>query len=331
MAPLDLHNVVESRKALIESSRSFLSDLHLGLGILPLAGLSSGPVIKVRNALEIYTLFVNEKNRRVTMRLRRLVTFSVIASVAIGVAGMYGLPKNISDGLAELPQSIRALADQVQVKPATIFDPPKYSIDDPDSIWVVVNKHRKISPFRYQPNNLVEPALPKPKVQNPLGLRLRKEAALATEEMAYAMQQSGKGNLVLNSGFRSYKNQQGLYERTRDARGLAVAENLSARPGHSEHQLGLAADFSVQGQGCVILACFGNTEAGRWLAENAHLYGFIVRYPKGHKSITGFQFEPWHFRYVGVELATEMKVNGIQTLEDFWGLDSAPDYLEPAG
>jgi D-alanyl-D-alanine carboxypeptidase len=264
------------------------------------------------------------------MRLRRLVTLSVVGALVIGALSVFGLPKIISDQVAELPESIQNIANQVQPKPVTIFDPPKYSIDDADSIWVVVNKQRQISPLRYQPVNLVFPAFPKPKVQNPFGLQLREEAALATEEMASAMAREGIGTLILNSGFRTYKNQQGLYNRTRDTRGLAVAEKLSARPGHSEHQLGLAADFSVRGQGCVIMACFGNTEAGRWLAENAYEYGFVLRYPKGYKPITGFQYEPWHFRYVGVELATEMTTRGIRTLEEFWGLESAPDYELPA-
>jgi D-alanyl-D-alanine carboxypeptidase len=79
------------------------------------------------------------------------------------------------------------------------------------------------------------------------------------------------------------------------------------------------------------MACFGKTEAGVWLAENAHEFGFVLRYPKGYKPITGFQYEPWHFRYVGVELANEMKTKGIKTLEEFWGLESAPDYSQPAG
>jgi D-alanyl-D-alanine carboxypeptidase len=237
-----------------------------------------------------------QNNRRVSMRLRRLITLSVVGALAIGAAAVYGLPRIISDQVSQLPESIQNIADQVQAKPVTIFNPPKYSIDEADSIWVVVNKQRQISPLKYQPTNLVFPAFPKP-----------------------------------NSGFRNYKNQQGLYNRTRDTRGLAVAEKLSARPGHSEHQLGLAADFSVRGQGCVIMVCFGNTEAGKWLAENAHEYGFVLRYPKGYKPITGFQFEPWHFRYVGVELATEMNTRGIKTLEEFWKLESAPDYTAPAG
>jgi D-alanyl-D-alanine carboxypeptidase len=149
--------------------------------------------------------------------------------------------------------------------------------------------------------------------------------------MAKAMKDEGAGTLILNSGFRTYKTQKALYNRTRDTRGLAVAEKLSARPGHSEHQLGLAADFSARGQGCVILTCFGNTEAGRWLEENAYEHGFILRYPKGYRAITGFQYEPWHFRYVGVELSKELNAKGIKTLEEFWGLGSAPDYTQPAG
>jgi D-alanyl-D-alanine carboxypeptidase len=244
---------------------------------------------------------------------------------------VFGLPKTISDQVADLPESIQNIANQVQPKPVTIFDPPKYSIDQADSIWVVVNKQRQISPLKYQPESLAFPAFPKPKVQNPFGLQMREEAAVATVELATAMAEAGKGTLILNSGFRGYKNQQGLYNRTRDTRGLAVAEKLSARPGHSEHQLGLAADFSARGQGCVILTCFGNTEAGRWLEQNAYKYGFILRYPKGFRAITGFQYEPWHFRYVGVELATELNVKGIKTLEEFWGLGSAPDYTQPAG
>jgi D-alanyl-D-alanine carboxypeptidase len=272
-----------------------------------------------------------QNKKRVSMRLRRLVTLSVVGALAIGVGSVFGLPKIISDQVAELPESIQNIANQVQPKPVTIFDPPKYSIDEADSIWVVVNKQRQISPLKYQPVSLAFPAFPKPKVQNPFGLQMREEAAIATFELATAMAEAGKGTLILNSGFRTYKNQQGLYNRTRDTRGLAVAEKLSARPGHSEHQLGLAADFSVRGQGCVIMVCFGKTDAGIWLAENAHEHGFILRYPKGYKPITGFQYEPWHFRYVGVELATEMKTKGIKTLEEFWGLGSAPDYTEPAG
>ena len=265
------------------------------------------------------------------MRLRRLVTLSVVGALAIGASAIFGLPRVLSDQGALLPESIQNIADQVQPKPVTIFNPPKYSIDEADSIWVVVNKQRQIAPLRYKPENLVFPDFPRPKIQNPFGLQLREEAALATVELASAMQAAGKGTLILNSGFRTFSTQRALYNRTKEARGLAIAEKLSARPGHSEHQLGLAADFSVKGEACVIMVCFGKTQGGIWLAENAHEFGFIIRYPKGYKPITGFQYEPWHFRYVGVELATEMKNKGVATLELFWDLESAPDYAAPAG
>jgi zinc D-Ala-D-Ala carboxypeptidase len=270
-------------------------------------------------------------NNRVSMRLRRLITLSVVGALLIGAVSIFGLPRAITDQVAQLPESIQNIADQVTPEPVTIFNPPKYSIDEASSIWVVVNKQRQISPLRYKPENLVFPAFPNPQVQNPFNLRLRYEAALATESLAAAMAEAGEGTLILNSGFRTYKTQKALYDRTKAARGLAVAEKLSARPGHSEHQLGLAADFSVQGQGCVIMVCFGKTAGGKWLAENAYKHGFIIRYQKGYKPITGFQYEPWHFRYVGVELATEMRTKGINTLEQFWELGSAPDYATPAG
>lgn len=260
-----------------------------------------------------------------------MITLSVVGALTIGAFSVFGLPRFISDQVANLPDAVQSIADKVQAKPVTIFDPPKYSIDDASSPWVVVNKQRPVTPTKYKPTNLVYPAFSKPKTQNPYGLQLRSEAAAATVQLAAAMKAEGIGTLVLNSGFRTYKTQKALYDKTRETRGLAVAEKLSARPGFSEHQLGLAADFSVRGQGCVIMVCFGKLEAGVWLAENAHEYGFILRYPKGYKAITGFQYEPWHFRYVGVKLATEMKAKGIKTLEEFWGLGSAPDYSTPAG
>jgi D-alanyl-D-alanine carboxypeptidase len=266
-----------------------------------------------------------------TRKTRRIISLTVIGSVFLSSILFFGAWNLGLGQFKEVSASIQKIAAQVQAKPVTIFDPPKHSIDEADSIWVVVNKQRQISPLKDRPTNLDFPAFPKRIVQNPFGLQLREEAALATEEMAAAMSEEGIGALILNSGFRTYKNQQGLYNRTRDSRGSAVAEKLSARAGHSEHQLGLAADFSARGQGCVILTCFGNTEAGRWLEQNAHEYGFILRYPKGFRAITGFQYEPWHFRYVGMELATELNTKGTKTLEEFWGLGSAPDYTQPAG
>jgi D-alanyl-D-alanine carboxypeptidase len=122
--------------------------------------------------------------------------------------------------------------------------------------------------------------------------------------------------------------QEAVYENVKNLQGFEVAEQLAARAGFSEHQTGLAADVSAADQGCVILVCFGQTEAGIWLTENAHLFGFVIRYPEGKETITGFQYEPWHLRYVGIALALEMKEKGIQTLEEFWELPASPNYLD---
>ena len=114
-----------------------------------------------------------------------------------------------------------------------------------------------------------------------------------------------------------------LVEVARD--GIAAAETYSARPGHSEHQTGLAADLD-DGSGCAFMACFGQTATGLWLRENAYRYGFILRYDDGQQPVVGYIYEPWHFRYVGVEVAAGMREAGIRNLEEYFGLPAAPSY-----
>ena len=151
-------------------------------------------------------------------------------------------------------------------------------------------------------------------------------AAQALAEMARTIKAEGGGTLILNSGYRSFSYQKFLYQRMVANVGKTAAEKRVARPGFSEHQLGLAADVSAVGQGCVIRACFGSTRAGKWLANNAHRFGFIVRYQKNQTEITGYNYEPWHLRFVGVELATEMNRLQVKTLEHFWQLPASPTY-----
>jgi D-alanyl-D-alanine carboxypeptidase len=267
--------------------------------------------------------------KRVPMRLRRIISLSVLSALVLSAISIFGMPVEPAEEIAGIP--IEEPVAEAETKPVTIFDPPKYSLEKADSLWVVVNKHRPLSPIDYRPDSLRAPAFENPALQNPLNLQLREDASLAAEQLAIAMNQAGKGILVLNSGFRPFERQQELFVRSVALRGQAAAEKITARAGFSEHQIGLAADFSAAGQGCSIMVCFGETEAGSWLSENAHNYGFILRYPKEASELTGFQYEPWHFRYVGVELAIEMKEKNIQTLEQFWSLPSAPSYLEPAG
>ena len=106
----------------------------------------------------------------------------------------------------------------------------------------------------------------------------------------------------------------------------ASADDESARPGFSEHQTGLAVDVGMANATCEVDQCFGATPAGKWVAANGYKYGFIVRYPQGLSDITGYEYEPWHLRYVGVGLATEMHNKAVQTLEQFFDLPAATDY-----
>src|SRR5690606_37608630 len=132
--------------------------------------------------------------------------------------------------------------------------------------------------------------------------------------------------MQIQSAYRSYGVQVNVYNGWVNQLGQAGADLTSARPGHSEHQTGLAVDISSVPAVCALDQCFADTPEGKWLAAHAHKWGFVLRYPNGKTSVTGYEFEPWHYRYVGVDLATAMHETGIRTLEEFFGLPAAPDY-----
>jgi D-alanyl-D-alanine carboxypeptidase len=199
------------------------------------------------------------------------------------------------------------------------------AINDAQSIAVIVNKQRPVIPVDYEPADLV--VLDSTDAfDNARGLRLARPAADALLSMAKAMHADGAGRLFLNSGYRSYGYQQELFDAKVVQYGLDGALVRSAKAGHSEHQLGLAADVSVTAQGCAIMHCFGDTVAGKWIAANAWQHGFIVRYKEGFTETTGFTYEPWHLRYVGKTIAGAYHRGGYSTLEDFWQLPPAPNY-----
>jgi D-alanyl-D-alanine carboxypeptidase len=202
-----------------------------------------------------------------------------------------------------------------------MFDKRKYSIDDPASLWVVVNKLRPLNPANYAASDLVE--APVPHVYTPV---LRQEAAGQIVAMFAAYTAETGNQMQSQSAYRSYDVQVSTYNGWVNSLGQAAADLTSARPGHSEHQTGLAMDISAVPNTCPLKACFADTDQGMWLAANAYKWGFILRYPNGMTNITGYEFEPWHYRYVGIELATEMHTTGISTLEQFFGLPAAPDY-----
>ena len=197
--------------------------------------------------------------------------------------------------------------------PTPTFNKAQFSIDDAASLWVVVNKTRQLNPKNYAPALTA--------LNLPGGGQMRPEAAAALTQMFADYQAASGAQLKVVSAYRSYSTQVSTYNGWVSRLGQAQADRQSARPGFSEHQSGLAVDINTGAdQG------FGATPAGMWLAANSYKYGFIVRYPDGLEPITGYEYEPWHFRFVGVDLATEMHATGVQTLEQFFGLPAAPNY-----
>ena len=125
-------------------------------------------------------------------------------------------------------------------------------------------------------------------------------------------------NIWIQSGYRSYARQEGIYNNYVARDGQIAADTYSARPGHSEHQTGLCFDLNT------IDDSFTYTNEGRWINENCYRYGFIIRYPKGKDNITGYMHESWHLRYVGVDLATTLYNNGEWiTIEEYYGISSS--------
>lgn len=145
---------------------------------------------------------------------------------------------------------------------------------------------------------------------------LTSEFNSAFDEMKNAAASDGL-NIYVVSGFRSYNTQNNLYNNYVNRDGRDAADTYSARPGHSEHQTGLAADINMVDDE------FEYTPEGKWLNDNAYKYGFILRYPKGKTNETGYIYESWHFRYVGVPLATKLYNGGNWiSLENYFGITS---------
>jgi D-alanyl-D-alanine carboxypeptidase len=212
---------------------------------------------------------------------------------------------------------------ETSAEPVTpTFDKTAQSIDDPASYWVVVNKLRPLAIQGYAAPDLV--AVPVPYINEPY---LRQAASDAVVQMFAAITAETGLSLQAQSAYRSYDTQVSVYQGWVDSLGQADADLTSARPGHSEHQTGLAIDVNaLPDQGCGLEPCWGALPEAQWVAANAYRFGFIVRYPDGKTPITGYEYEPYHLRYVGLELAAEMRTTGITTLEEFFGLPAAPTY-----
>ena len=197
-------------------------------------------------------------------------------------------------------------------------------VKNPDDVLVLVNKERNLQ-SDYKPEDLVIPEVNFSFDGNSEKKYLRNQAAKALEEL---FSEGEKQGIILYavSGYRSYSTQERIFNNKVNKVGIEAANKVVAYPGQSEHQTGLAMDVSSKSAGFSLEENFGQTVEGKWLKDNAHRFGFIIRYPKDKVDITKYNYEPWHLRYVGIEAASEIYEKQI-SLEEYLGFKNtnSPD------
>ncbi len=173
----------------------------------------------------------------------------------------------------------------------------------------IINKYYKVDET-YEPEDLVNMSLS----YAYSGHKTREIVYENYIKMCNAAKKEESFSLITISSYRTYSFQEALYNGYVNKNNKAYADSVSARPGHSEHELGLALDIVTYTNG---FSNFETTEEYAWLKDNAHKYGFIIRYPEGKETITGYSFEPWHYRYVGIDAATYIYENNI-TFDEYY-------------
>ena len=188
-----------------------------------------------------------------------------------------------------------------------------YPTDLEKGYGIIVNKYYYLD-GEYEPDDLV--TISTKYSWGSLGSqKIRQEAYDAYVNMHNAANSEANIYLMVNSSYRNYKDQQRVYNDYKNNHGEAYADNIAARPGYSEHQTGLALDiFSLASPS---QATFKDSESYQWLLNNSYKYGFILRYPEGKENITGYKFESWHYRYVGVDLAQKIHDSGL-TFDEYY-------------
>lgn len=248
-----------------------------------------------------------EVNNRVTRNRKRKGRKYIVAGVIIITTfGIYKI--NYYCKQKEVASVIIEENKYIENEEATI----KNSRSASNEYLMLINKVSGINQ-NYIPPDLVIPNV-KFRVADDMCREMRVDAAKALENMFNDAMKEGI-NLIAISGYRSYEYQQEVYDRSVAIEGQEYTNNYVAVPGTSEHQTGLVMDL-LSDEYLSLDEGFENTRAFQWLKENMSNYGFILRYPKGKEDITGYDYEPWHLRYVGVDVAEEIMSKGI-TLEEY--------------
>lgn len=239
------------------------------------------------------------------------ILFFIFIVVAVLIF-VFAKPKHKIQSNDSAQNTMSSINSNDESKPQDNMD-----IDNPDSQFIVVNKNRPIL-LSYEPGDLVLPnvALNSQKSNSENSIRYIMSPHL---ESLFSDAKDNNLELMLASGYRSAELQGFYYNSLVQSMGQTEADKVSAKPGTSEHQTGLAVDLAPANRQCYLETCFSQLPEGVWLKDNAYKYGFILRYPQGKAEITGYQFEPWHFRYVGKELAQKIYSQNT-TLEEYFNL-----------
>lgn len=187
---------------------------------------------------------------------------------------------------------------------------PKKVINTVNEDYTILVNKTNVLRSNYTPKNLVKLNIEFLSDTSNESRCMEKKAADSLEDLVATAK---KENIILigSSAYRSYKSQLRILKEETDKKGVDYADKYVAKPGQSEHQSGLAVDVTNR------VRCFDKTsKEAQWLANNAYKFGFILRYPDGKEDITGYNYEPWHIRYVGKDIAKEIYMKNI-TLEEY--------------
>lgn len=185
-----------------------------------------------------------------------------------------------------------------------------YKTDFTKGYGILTNKYYELG-GEYAPDDLVDISI---KYYYGEAKKIRSEVYEAFKRMWEDAYKEGI-YLIIVSAYRDYDSQVRVYNDYQESKGTTYADSIAARPGYSEHQTGLSLD--IYSKDSTVASTFKNSKAYAWLIDNSYKYGFILRYPDGKKKITGFNYESWHYRYLGVELATKVYNEGI-TYDEYY-------------
>lgn len=256
-----------------------------------------------------------QKESAAARRGWRIGLYSLFAlGIAIYGVWFYNWHTHETQKLATLEQKLNQPPVYITLGD-TRLHAPVFASSAASNVWYMTNKSHPIHPKNYTPHDLVAVPLPTQPQLTGEETHVRAVVARAIHRLDTAAKQANVP-LIINSAYRSYSHQEQLI--TESSSSLYDTGTRTAPAGASEHQLGLAVDFSSDTAACRTSAnCALQTNDATWLATHAHEYGFILRYPEHKETITGYEYEPWHYRYVGKSLASALYTSGL-TLDEAW-------------